>query len=116
MLSKIDWGTNDLSSNINEYETQIEHDKQDINVYDSNLLDRSMEVIKPIVIENKLNDQLTKVRKKHHSLFIERKKSNDSWNKTSLNEDAKEKTGVKFLQNVIVCGDSIVNGLDSKGL
>ena len=68
------------------------------------------------MIENKLNDQLTKVRKKHHSLYLERKKSNDSGKETSLNEHAKEKTHVKFVQNIVVCGDSIVNGLDSKGL
>ena len=111
LLSKIEGETNDLSLNINDYETQVVHDKQDINVYDSNILDRSIEVVKSIVIEKKMNDQLTKVRKKHHSLFLERKTSNVSEKETSLNE-----TQVKFVQNVVVCGDSIVNGLDSKGL
>ena len=104
--------------------TIVDNEKSD------NISNDSLIVVRKNVIKKKLCDQLLKIRQAKHNTFLNSKKANDkSYLPTITTKDTKttntannsktvlnEKKNISSRQRVIICGDSMVNGLDGNGV
>ena len=88
-------------------------------------IDESYDRIKQNVIDKKLTDQLYKIRKSKHKEFVSIQKEKDQTkrlvkNKRNINLDLPQKENLKNenknQSNSIICGDSILNGVDGDGI